>query len=305
VNSGKVIDVKLSGSISGETTVGGLVGLNLGTIDSCSTTIQVKGTLSAGGIIGANADGTLVTNCVAGGNVSGSSSVGGLIGTNKGMVSNNKSKVAVSGDMSTGGLVGNNSYIVENCTAEGNIKGGIDVGGLVGTNMKEGSITKSSSGKEVSGKRNVGGLVGYNSGKVSNCTANANARGVEHLVTYPEKRFPISSARTNKDLQDYLANEYIGADASAGGLAGVSNGTIDDSSATGDVDGTEIVGGLVGINLNHGTVSDCKASGNVKGRDSVGGLIGENRNTVANSIANGKVSADGRNVGQLVGYGNL
>ena len=57
--------------------------------------------------------------------------------------------------------------------------------------------------------------------------------------------------------------------------------------ATGDVSGTDCVGGISGGGS--GSINDCTASGNVSGRDKVGGLAGE-CGWVYNSSASGEVT---------------
>jgi hypothetical protein len=85
-----------------------------------------------------------------------------------------------------------------------------------------------------------------------------------------------------------------------GRLVGRNRGTVSNSHSSGNVDGYQGVGGLVGIN-DQGTVSDSHCTGSVTGGRYVGGLAGINyRGTVSNSYSTGNVSGDG-DVGGLVG----
>ena len=145
------------------------------------------------------------------------------------------------------------------------------VGTLVGQ-IENGTITGcSAEGGSVSGDRLVGGLVGLNSGTVSNSYATGSVSG----------------------------------DDDVGGLVGYNDGTVSSSYATGSVSGTnfnnDYVGGLLGFNS--GTVSSSYAAGSVSGDDYVGGLVGFSSGTVSNSYATGSISGD-YHVGGLVGYGN-
>ena len=101
-------------------------------------------------------------------------------------------------------------------------------------------------GGAVSGSGWVGGLVGYNyGGTVQTSFATGNVNGTGNSV---------------------------------GGLVGRNAGssTIQDSFATGSISSTgEVVGGLVGYNYG-GTVQTSFASGNVNGAQLVGGLVGHN-----------------------------
>ncbi|MCW8173727.1 hypothetical protein D8S78_24285 [Natrialba swarupiae] len=53
------------------------------------------------------------------------------------------------------------------------------------------------------------------------------------------------------------------------------DGTIEDSSATGEITGDFAVGGLVGENF-HGTIEDSSTTTDVDGNSDVGGLVGQN-----------------------------
>ena len=89
-----------------------------------------------------------------------------------------------------------------------------------------------------------------------------------------------------------------------GGLVGYSNGgTVDNSYATGAVEGYGYVGGLVGRN-DGGSVADSHATGSVTASgDYVGGLIGDSTTSgsVTGSYATGAVSGD-EYTGGLIGY---
>ena len=97
---------------------------------------------------------------------------------------------------------------------------------------------------------NVGGLLGWNSGTVTQCLSESSVSGA----------------------------------ANVGGLIGYSNGIINNGFATGNVEGTnQYVGGLLGSNWD--TVNACFSAGNVSGSaTNIGGLIGKNSNTVNNSF---------------------
>ncbi|UCC23498.1 MAG: hypothetical protein JSW23_05455, partial [Planctomycetota bacterium] len=87
-----------------------------------------------------------------------------------------------------------------------------------------------------------------------------------------------------------------------GGLVGLCEfyGTIEGCYVTGDVSGSDEVGGLVGHN--EGRVSNCYATGAVSGDDMVGGLVGKHRWQMWNSYSTGNVSGTATKVGGLVGY---
>jgi len=119
-NEGTVSNSYSSGSVTGDTSVGGLVGVqNYGNLSNSYSTASVIGVAAIGGLVGWN-NGT-VHNSFSGGYVSGNSSVGGLVGHNVGdlqggIVSNSYSAGRVTGESRVGGLVGYNLRgTISNC----------------------------------------------------------------------------------------------------------------------------------------------------------------------------------------------
>jgi len=98
-----IVDVNITGSGSN---VGGLVGYNDGSITNSYSTGMVSGDGSVGGLVGINLYGS-VTQCYSSGSVNGNSDfVGGLVGRNEGTMTHCYSTGAVSGKYFVGGLVG-------------------------------------------------------------------------------------------------------------------------------------------------------------------------------------------------------
>jgi len=104
-----------------------------------------------------------------------------------------------------------------------------------------------------------------------------------------------------------LINVFVSGKGKVGGLVGFNGGTIDNSSATGNVIGSQNalvgidIGGLVGRN-NLGTIENSYSIGNVEGRRLIGGLIGNNNNgTILNSYSAANVTGTQYFVGGLVG----
>jgi filamentous hemagglutinin family protein len=126
-------------------------------------------------------------------------------------------------------------------------------------------------GGSITGNTNVGGLVGENSGSISN---------------------------------SYATGSVLASVGYVGGLVGRNYGTISNSYATGSVSGDSQVGGLVGWNVS-GSISNSYATGSVSGASDVGGLAGEHSGggSISNSYATGSVKGDGK-VGGLVGWNN-
>ena len=196
------------------------------------------------------------------------------------------------------GLFGYNKGVIENLGVENftvnvSYSGNVYAGGLVGYNS--GSITNSYATGEVSATATstssssayAGGLVGYNSGDILNSYATGN----------------VSATSTG-------SSSY--ASAYAGGLVGDNDsGSILNSYATGNVSASAssaYAGGLVGDN-DSGSILNSYATGEVSATadDSAyaGGLVGYNSGSITNSYATGEVSAtadDSAYAGGLVGY---
>jgi len=131
------------GGVGGPWNVGGLVGINYGSIATSHNYSSVSGSSSVGGLVGRNVGGNIYSSS-SNGSVSGKDNVGGLVGDNEGSVSMSYSSGSVSGSDSVGGLVGDNvlGKIVSSCSS-GLVIGDDDVGGLVGRNKSRVSSTGS------------------------------------------------------------------------------------------------------------------------------------------------------------------
>jgi len=110
----------------------------------------------------------------------------------------------------------------------------------------------------------------------------------------------------NDGDKDYITNSYATGNVKGtervGGLVGYSNGPISNSYATGNVMGTESVGGLVGYNYD-GLIINSYAAGNVTGGGNVGGLVGHNDGgIVINSYYKSETSDidDGRGISKTL-----
>ena len=179
-SGGTVKNLTVSGTVTGDYYVGGIVNENSGTIQNCAFSGSVSGTgggRKVGGIVGWNKNGGTVTGCRNTGNISGSANdgaayVGGVVGENSGTVTNSYNTGKVSGSSSdyVGGVVGDNSGRVVNSYNTGAVSGSKNVGGVVGYNYSGGNVTNCYNTGSVSVGTYTGGVVGYNiSASVANC----------------------------------------------------------------------------------------------------------------------------------------
>ena len=102
---GSVTNSYSSGTVIGNSFVGGLTGISDGIIFTSCSFVSVVGELWVGGLVGSNVGN--VSNCYATGSVSGDLGVGGLVGDNfEGLVMKSYSSGEVTGNQDAGGLVG-------------------------------------------------------------------------------------------------------------------------------------------------------------------------------------------------------
>lgn len=272
--------------------VGGIIGVNNGTMNSGYNESIVSGKNNVGGIIGVNNKGNEVTNVVNATRVTGDESngqfVGGLVGSNSGNVTNGRNNGEITGNQYVGGLVGSNeadstlTNLVNDSSAS--ITGEMYVGGIAGSNAgtitamnedtEEGSDTLLINRGTITGQQYVGGVAGVNKndGRIENTN-----NDVELFVK--------DSTKTGNDAAQYF-----------GGVAGLneSGATIGNATNTADVNanGAVYVGGIVG--LNNGTLENMAGNtGNVTGKDFVGGVAGKNTETLngVNASNDGEVKA--------------
>ena len=138
-SDGTIENCSVSGSVSGTVYVGGVVGAQIeGSITGCSSSATVKGTTDVGGVAGQTNSGATLTACYATGNVIieidpvKNISGGGLVGMNGGnglfacyATGNVTSTGSSTGYMHIGGFLGNNYTTVTACYWKNNHEQGI------------------------------------------------------------------------------------------------------------------------------------------------------------------------------------
>ena len=129
--------------------IGGVVGSSLGgTIENCSVSGSVSGTVYVGGVVGAQIDGS-ITGCSSSATVKGMVDVGGVAGQTNSSATmtacyatgNVIIEIAPKKNISGGGLVGFNGgkgvracYATGNVTSTGSSTGNVHIGGFLGDN---------------------------------------------------------------------------------------------------------------------------------------------------------------------------
>jgi filamentous hemagglutinin family protein len=153
-------------------------------------------------------------------------------------------------------------------------------------------------GDSIIGASNVGGLVGYNLGVISNSYTIGNVSGTNDVGG-------VAGSNGGTISSSYTSGSASGT-GNVGGLAGYNNGTVSNSYANGNATGSSNIGGLVGGNYGTATIINSYSSDSVSGTNNLGGLVGRNdiSSTINDSYANGSVTggAGSSNVGGLAGY---
>lgn len=274
-----------TGSLSGFTGIGGVVGLNAGTVKNCELSEHFGNVALeyVGGIVGINSNGGTISKCTtdAGKTISGNNHLGGITGWNLkgGTLTGNENYATVNASgkdnsdyAAVGGIAGQNSGTIvlqkDSSTKSRSVSGakGAGVGGLVGINESDGQIqvtgTGGTSGEiivvsnkvTVQGYEQVGGIVGINHGKFSHSESPA-------YITAQAKKVQASHG-------------------TAGGVVGVTDGDIHYAvnrceSVSADAGNA---GGIVAENTNKtAIIKNCNNYGNVRSSDGyAGGIVATN-----------------------------
>ena len=213
----------VGGSVTGQDSVGALVGGASGTISNSYATSTVTGASSnVGGLVG-DMHASAINNSYSTGTVSGGTSTGGLLGYNdSGTISNSYATGNVTGtSQDTGGLAGQSSGTISNSHASGSVQGANFTGGLLGRNT--GTLSNSYATGSVSGTTLVGGLVGNNLGSLSATYATGSVNGTGYIGG-------LLGFNNYSVSYSYATGRVVGTNAeSTGGLIGVQGGTLSSS----------------------------------------------------------------------------
>ena len=151
-SGGKVMNVKLEGvqieSDNGMSDVGGVAGYSRGTLENCSVSGSVSGTVYVGGVVGAQIGGS-ITGCSSSATVKGTVDVGGVAGQTNSSATltacyatgNVTIEINPAKNIAGGSLVGMNAgssllacYATGNVTSTGSSTGKVHIGGFLGNN---------------------------------------------------------------------------------------------------------------------------------------------------------------------------
>ncbi len=337
-NGGTVDDVESTGSViagSSSAVAGGLVGTNNGGLansfsDSAVTvdTNVTSGTSAGlGGVVGINngnvqyVDSLGVTN----GGATGSSNIGGIIGTNNGNMYSGYNESIVSGNDKVGGIIGENksgktvSNVVNATSVTGATKGNDIseyVGGLVGVNS--GSVTNGRNNGTITGVKYVGGMVGSNEAgaTLKNLVNDSSAAitGEQYVggIAGDNAGIITTGNKETDETVNLINRGTITGQQYVGGVAGRNSGTI--INANNDVElnvkdknqTAQFFGGIAGENTEKGIINNATntADVNADGATYVGGIVGKNDGTLENMAGNSGNVTGKDYVGGVAGQNN-
>ncbi|HEF5873627.1 TPA: filamentous hemagglutinin N-terminal domain-containing protein [Burkholderia cenocepacia] len=283
-----------------------------------------NGNAAIGGLVGDNFGGRLsnvsATNtAVAYTGKTGWTMIGGLVGRNvAGQIDRARFAGKIAGSANTfsvGGLVGYNmsgsiadSHASADVMVAGSSYPGLyanvqSVGGLVGTNT--GTLSDVSAGGRVTAGNhaNVGGLVGHNDGgtiRRAVATVDVTAGKSSHVGGF------VGWNHNGASIEHASASGKVNASgaASIGGFAGNTDGKLNDVASKSIVTDTTSnqIGGLAGVN--GGFIGNASATGavNAGSKSQAGGLVGVNTGTIDTAKASVNVLAGANSLaGGLIG----
>jgi len=180
----EISDVSVSGTISANNYIGGLVAMNDGEIRGSSSDVSISGGYHIGGLVAIN-EGVIEYSGSAG-SINADDYIGGLAGKNEATITTSYSTMNIQGINVVGGLVGRSDGDIFQSFSAGIVQGENMVGGLVGFSNFA-NISDCFTSGEVSGIDKVSGMIGYNwFGEISNSFAygevNASGSPVGGLV---------------------------------------------------------------------------------------------------------------------------
>jgi hypothetical protein len=274
--NGEILTCSVTGEVSGDNNIGGLVGQNTGydaSIENSHVNGKITGRISIGGFVGYNSYGYIAdssSDC----EVEGNKETGGFAGENDGTIKKSHSAGTVTGTGSEtpyriGGFAGLDAGgTIEEChsISQVTVAGGTDIGGLVGE--AQGTIISCyATGAVTSSGDYVGGLAGSNIGTIHQSYSSGTVTGNEYVGGLAG-----ASPGGGALVQQSFSLSTVEGNSNVGGLAGMTYGLVTESYATGSVSAPYRAGGLIGACW--GTATNVYATGKVTGTTETGGLIG-------------------------------
>ncbi len=278
-NAGTIKKLDVSGDIEADPIIGGIVGVNHGTVEKCNNRVECKA-LYVGGIAGVNYSTIKECNNYKG-NVDAGYYVGGIVSLNSGDV-----------------LYCNNYYMSSKKTC--------DDGGIVGNQIGNGTISNCNNGS-TEYALNVERASSYSGGIVHSL----------YSSNYPSASYIERKEVTSITIQN--CNNYMTLGGSISCVAGIidlenSNATNCDITITGcanygGLKANNTCAGILNMGLNtklmgNVVIDSCNNYGNINGSVKTGGILSSVTATslsVTNSTNEGKIETGGSWTGGIIG----
>lgn len=329
VNAGTIDNVSASDAVTADdanavdkngnailSAAGGIAGINQNKISNSSSNSAVNAsagsTYALGGVAGVN-----------GGELSNVDSLGVTTGIYE--VGSHNTAIGTQYSDNVGGIAGRNSGTISEAYNESIVSGRNNVGGILGVNTGT-SVTNVSNAARVTGEADtsdtsldktsdyVGGLVGSNSGSITNGRNNGEITGNQYVggLVGENKAGSNLSNLVNDEAASITGDNYVG------GIAGSNAGYISSENQKnlvnrGSITGQMYVGGVAGKNI--GTIEYVKSDIDLHVRDTsaeaeyfggVAGINGEeggSKGTITNATNSANVIAINADyVGGIVGW---
>ncbi|HEX4554404.1 MAG TPA: S8 family serine peptidase [Xanthobacteraceae bacterium] len=307
--TGDVTGAAGAGGSAQTTVLGGLVGQNDSMVSHAFATGSVGGVgvghLAVGGLVGVNSGTVRRSSANAAVSAGDFSNVGGLVGFNTGTVAHARAKgdVVAGSDSAAGGLVGDNLGTVWRSRASGAVTAGdfSNAGGLVGSNFGTVGHSRANGDVVVGSNSAAGGLVGNNQMFSADHDTKARIFGSH------------ADGNVSSDGSDVLLGGLVGRNGDGGRIRdSYATGDVTSSGMNAGL------GGLVGSNDTGGRIKDSHATGDVTSTGNIansdcstamncqfvlaGGLVGQNQGKITSTLG---LSGGGTELGLTFATGNV
>lgn len=272
--TGLVKNLTVTGNlaVSGEREcTGGLAGVNYGTVQNCCFRGTVSGRTSVGGLVGVNEGCGTVQGSQCDGRITGYYSTGGIVGTNHGTVLHCTNRACVNNDsewveeddemgtglffsfsvedsgtelfsgVDAGGIAGYSDGVLTGCKNHGTVgyeHTGYNIGGIAGRQC--GLLSLCSNSGTIYGRKDIGGIVGQMEPYIETNEAESLRSAVNRLHDLIEKTVDDmeggknASKRDLDNLASYGDSALAAGDALAGQIENFSDSNMDQAQAVSD-----------------------------------------------------------------------
>lgn len=227
-----VSNLKVSGKVSpsgSSENIGGIAGVNYGTINGCSFSGSVSGKNAVGAIAGMNKASGKIADCSTSAEVEATNRTGGIAGENKGLISGCTSDSSVNTEelvttMDLGGID------IGTFNVTHNIMDRNDMGGIAG--ISSGIITECTNNGTIGYSHtgyNVGGIAGRQNGKVISCTNNGILYGRKDVGGIVGQTEPYIESEYLEDKVDTVQDSVKSINNTLGNMASEVNAAKDEA----------------------------------------------------------------------------